>query len=116
MLVERRELPQRWRYENATGAIERYIISVTNEQTLKAANAFVEARELHESLLDRLPLGQRIKQQTVTGVGGQNEPAVAVMGKRFAVPGRYRQASLAVQCEMGDPSKHCFSSQGATLR
>ncbi len=68
--------------------VEHDVVGVANEQSLQAAELVVEARERHQPLLDRLPLGKRIEQQAVPGIGGQHQAAGIARGQRFAVLGR----------------------------
>jgi hypothetical protein len=92
-----------------------HVLRVADETALQFAYLRVEARERHELLLDRLPVGQRIDEQAAVGIGGDDEVPAAARGEYVAKPGRHRQPPLAVEIQMRGATKHeCPLLRGKT--
>src|SRR5207253_5164128 len=89
-------------------------IGMTDEQSLQAANFSIEARQRHEPLLNGLPRRERIKQQAMTGIGGQDKAAIAIGHESAAMSGGDGQPTFVVQRKVRDASKHCPSDRKST--
>src|SRR6185369_3598229 len=74
-MLETGVLAQRGRHEDAAGTIHFHVVGMTDEKALQAAHLLIERGQRHEPRLDRLPDRERIEQQAMTGIGGEDERA-----------------------------------------
>ena len=80
--------------------------AIIDQLALQIANARIEAGQRHQFLLDRFPVGQRIQQQTLVGVGSDDEAPGTAGEQRFAVTRGHREPAFTVQTELRYASKH----------
>ena len=95
------ELAQRRRHQDATRAVEFDVVGVTDEQPLQSARLFVETRQRHQPLLNRLPL-----RPADTAEGSGSGSAVRTRPRLAAM----RNASRAWR---GSPSDPCCPAPDA---
>ncbi len=108
VMVEAGVLAQRGRHEDAAGAVHVDFVGVTDEEPLQSADLVVERRQPHESRLDRLPRRARVHEQASAGVGGDDERALAVVGRsgeRGAMLAGNREPPLGVERELRHAAK-----------
>ena len=112
LLVQPRALAQRRRDENAPGAVQLAFGGVAHVKALQPTDLRVKAGQFHQLLLHLLPFRQRIKQELVFQIGGQNQHAFALRLKLRAHLDRDGKPSLGVERNMVDTAKHGMGELG----
>src|SRR5258707_6654167 len=106
--MQSREFAQlRWQ-EQAPVGVELQIGGVTDHQALQAARLRLQGRQRHELALDLFPFGQRVDEQALVAIDGDDELPAALLAQPFAVTRGHDHPSLVVHRELGRTPKHVF--------